>query len=466
MRAILILKIAIFLFCTKSFAQNYFYEKHFGSENQDNARSIKLDSDSNIYIVGFTNDNINLDFNIAISKLNYAGTLLWTKQLGDPTYYNAALFINNTNDGNFIICGETEPNINNKDGFISKIDTAGNIIWYKQFILAQNQYLKFCEQTSNGDIIACGAANDSSGFYDNWVVKLNIFGDLIWMKNYGTIANEYADQIRETPEGNYILTADVRNINTNNSYDIELFKLDTAGNIIWDKIFGDDLQNGCQGILITSDNNYLSYGESEVTVNSPFDFWIDLVNPAGDTLWHKLIGGQYADAAFSAVEVNDGFIFTGYSSSYNNNAPLDLIIFKTDKNGNLIWTRTYGSSGVDIGYEIINGLNNDLFVTGKYGDNSNDYYLLHLNNDGWANITEKDMTNTSLVFPNPSAGIFYFKSDIESASVYNNTGQIVYSLNNISANSINLSHLNNGLYNLKIAYRNQSVANYLISLMK
>ncbi len=435
MRAILTLKIALFLFCSHTFAQNYFYEKHFGSENQDYSRSIKFDSDSNIYIVGFTNNNLNLDFNISISKLNYSGTLLWTKQLGDPMYYNAALFINKTNDGNFIICGETEPELNNKDGFISKIDTSGNIIWNKQFMLLQNQYLKYCEQTSTGDIIACGAANDSSGYYDDWAVKLNSSGDLIWMKNYGTSANEYADQIRETPDGNYILTADVRNINTNNSYDIELFKLDSAGNIIWDKIFGDDLQNGCQGILVTGNNNYLSYGESEVSINSPFDFWIDLINPIGDTIWHKLIGGQYTDAAFSAVETNDGFMFTGYSSSYNNDAPLDLIIFKTDKSGNLIWHHTYGSAGIDIGYEIIKGLNNDFFVTGKYGDNSDDYYLLHINNDGWASVSETNQTNKLSVFPNPSKGSFYFNMDVETVIVYNSIGQILYTLNNINANS-------------------------------
>jgi hypothetical protein len=459
--------IVVSLFCTTTLAQNYFYQKSFGTVNTELSRSIKLGADSAIYMVGYTNNTINTDFNIAISKLNYAGNVLWTKQLGDANY-NAALYINTTNDGNFIICGENEPSANNKDAFVLKIDTAGNVIWQNDIALPNNQSLKYCEQTSSGAIIACGATNDSAGYNDSWVVKLTSNGTLIWAKSYGTTANEYGQQIKETPNGNYVLMGDVRNVNTNNSYDFELFKLDTAGTIIWDKTYGDDLQNGSQGVLITSANNYLTYGESEVTLNSPFNFWIDLVNPQGDTLWHKLIGGAYADAVFSATEVSDGFVFTGYSSSYNNGAATDIVVFKTDTLGNMLWHNTYGTAGIDIGYEIIKGLNNDFFVTGKYNAQADDNYLLHVNNNGTLLTASNSITknNGAKPFPNPSTGVFYFNDDVLSVSVYNTLGQLVHTQNNIRSTAVNLSKLNNGIYTIKIMNTNNVVINYLISLDK
>ena len=132
----------------------------------------------------------------------------------------------------------------------------------------------------------------------------------------------------------------------------------------------------------------------------------------------------------------------------------------------MIWQHTYGSAGVDIGYEIIRGLNNDFFITGKYGGQADNYYLLHLNDDGWASINEKTLSLENTVFPNPTKGMVYFNREVTAVQVYNTLGQTVFSENNFETNSIDLSFLNDGLYNCKIAYLNQSVANYLISISK
>ncbi len=454
----------LLLFTIRTVGQTNYYETSFGTTNIETFRSLKLGTDSTIYLAGFSNATASTNNNIVLAKLNYAGQVLWTKQITD-TLYTAALYINTTNDNNFIICGETEYGPNNKDGFIIKLDTAGTIIWRKQFVLPNNQTLKYCMQTTTGHIITCGATNDSFGGYDNWLVKLSPNGTLIYSKTYGTATNEYADQVKETPEGNYLLTADVLTTATN-SYDIELFKLDTAGNVIWDKIYGDELQNGCQGVLVTSTNNYLSYGESNVAKNLYFDFWIDLINPQGDTIWHKQFGGAYSDAVFGAVEVSDGFVFTGYSSSYNNGAPADVVVFKTDTLGNLLWQHTYGTIGVDIGYEIIKGIHNDFFVTGKYNVNNDDFYLLHIDANGLTISNTMFKTPAINAFPNPSTGEVFFTNTVKSIKVINALGEVVYYNNLLQCNSVNLSHLINGLYSVQLIDNSFKINTIQLSIIK
>jgi hypothetical protein len=449
-----------------TYAQGSFYQKHIGSINAESSRSIVLGADSCLYCVGFTNDNTSSITNKMVCKFSYNGTLQWIKQLAD-TNYSAALYVNTTADGNLIICGETEPNQNNKNGFVLKMDTAGTIIWNTTINLLNNQYLKYCEETAQGAIIACGATNDTLGLYNMWVVKLHANGTLNWTKNYGSDGNETANQIKTTANGNYILSADVKNTISNNTYDLALVLLDTAGNIMWENNYGNSLENGNQGLVVLSNGNYLMYGETEIAPASKFDFWVDLIDAQGNTLWHKTIGSIGTDAAFSCVAVSNGYVFTGYSNSYNNLQPLDLIVLKTDLQGNTLWQNTYGSSGIDIGYQIINGYYNDFFITGNYGANNNDVYLLHLDNNGYT--AQKSTLNKAYknIYPNPTTCNITVDYNYTKAEIYNNVGTLITTLNYNNTHTINLGNVTNlmvGTYVVKIYDEYGIVSNYLVYL--
>ncbi|MBL0046703.1 MAG: T9SS type A sorting domain-containing protein [Bacteroidetes bacterium] len=111
---------------------------------------------------------------------------------------------------------------------------------------------------------------------------------------------------------------------------------------------------------------------------------------------------------FSLVEAYDGgFVFTGYSNSYSS-GPLNLVIGKTDSLANLLWVNAYGSSGIDIGYEIINERDSGFLVIGNtYQNGSDEYFLFHVNDSGkvvgmpdW-----KERLDQVQVYPNPNKGI-------------------------------------------------------------
>lgn len=95
---------------------------------------------------------------------------------------------------------------------------------------------------------------------------------------------------------------------------------------------------------------------------------------APDTVWTKTFGGAYEDVGRQLINTNDGgFVTIGYSDSFSN--PVneeDVWLFKTDANGNLLWSRTFGGEDTDYGYDVAQTNDNGFIVVGVTGENSLD----------------------------------------------------------------------------------------------
>ena len=414
------------------FSQSTYFEKVFGSAGIDISRSVKQINSGSIFVFG-NSDSLGSN-DLSLTKLDANGNRLWTKYYGTGNTENG-FFLNTTNDGNLVFTGETETASNNLDVVIGKVDTTGAVLWYTTYASPVNETGKYIEQTTDGGYIIAGAQNDALGLYDILVLKLDANGNYQWHQPLGRSDNEYGSMIHEIPAG-YILTADTRSYGAG-GYDVILYDLDTAGNEIWSQTYGDSLQNGCQGLLITSDGKYLSYGETEIAPSSAFDFFLEKIDTSGTVIWRYTYGGSGSDAIFSVKEdVDGGFICTGYSNSYNGFAPLDLVIFKVDAAGTFQWKQTYGGSGIDIGYEIIRSINNNGFIiTGKTVTDGNDeFYLLKLDNNGLLSGISSMEENSVMfdVFPNPAAEAFFVhyrlsgNADDSRLQLYNMLGEIIY----------------------------------------
>lgn len=367
------------------------------------SRSVKQISTGSIYVLG--NSDTLGGGDITLSKLDADGNLLWTNYYGTANQDNG-FNLNLTTDGNLVFAGESVAATGDLDVIVFKVDTLGGIIWNKFFSTSVNETAKYIEQTTDGGFVLAGAQNDATGMYDNLILKLDSNGDYQWHQALGRTDNEYADMVHQIGT-NYILTADTRSFGAG-GYDVILYNLDSLGNENWSQTYGDSLNNGCQGLLLTSDGNYLSYGETEIYPSSAFNFYLQKIDASGASMWRYTYGGTGADAIFSAKEdVDGGFICTGYSNSYNGFGPLDLVILKFDSLGTFLWKQTYGGAGIDIGYDLIPSVDgNGFIITGKtFSSGTEEYYLLKLNENGLlSGIQEGVQVSGSLQLnPNPAA---------------------------------------------------------------
>lgn len=452
--------IFIFLSGLNVAAQPVFFETWWGGGSSDFARSVRQLSNGDIFILGYSNSTANGDFDYALNKLDRYGNLKWTKYYGDSLNDNG-LYMDTTADGNLILVGETYSSATDLDILVYKIDTAGNVIWSKKYGTPPvNESGNFIIQTSDGGYALCGFRSDASGFNDSYIIKINSMGDTLWTKMVGGIDNDYSHEITEIPGGKYIVTADTKSFGAG-GYDIEVFALDASnGNIIWDYVYGDTLQNGCQGLAFSQDKHIFSWGETETYQFSPFDFSIEKIDTLGNSKWKKVFGGLGSDAAFSLTELADkSLMLTGYSNSYNS-GPLDLVVFKTDSLGNLQWVKNFGDVNIDIGYEIIQSVYNGLLVCGQTYRGSDDFYLLHLDTLGLISGVpsfENTLTKKFSVYPNPSKGVMSvgYASNTSQPIAYNVISSLGENIDSglIENNTLTISEkIPSGIYFLELRY--------------
>jgi len=109
------------------------------------------------------------------------------------------------------------------------------------------------KQTNDGGFIVAGQTNsnngdvsDNHGGYDYWIVKLSNSGDIEWQKCLGGTNNDYATCIQQTNDGGFIVAGYTCSSNgdvsgNHQSYDYWIVKLSNSGDIEWQKCLGGEM---------------------------------------------------------------------------------------------------------------------------------------------------------------------------------------------------------------------------------
>ena len=156
-----------------------------------------------------------------------------------------------------------------------------------------------------------------------------------------------------------------------------LFKINQDGDPLWSKKYssGTDIKlTRGNDVVQTSDGGFIIAGEFDnvTSGNRVVNFALLKVDGSGKKLWCKEFSGPKADAATKVIETADGgYILGGETQSYGS-GKIDICLLKTDKNGNLLWSRTYGGKSYDQLGSIIELKNGNIAIAGKISDENSD----------------------------------------------------------------------------------------------
>lgn len=161
--------------------------------------------------------------------------------------------------------------------------------------------------------------------------------------NYEGFVNDLINAVIVLPDG---LAFTGRNSSTGPGYNnYWLVKTDFLGKTVFDKVYGgpkDDVANA----LAVVDGGFAVVGSTLSKGAGAKDFWIVRTDKDGTALWDKVFGGVSDDQANGVVEQNDGIAIAGMTQSKGAGGK-DAWLIRTDKDGNLLWDKTYGGSGAD-----------------------------------------------------------------------------------------------------------------------
>jgi hypothetical protein len=243
------------------------------------------------------------------------------------------------------------------------------IKWQTCFDLPGREIIYDIEPVNDGYFVLQGYVGE---YEDGQILlrRITASGELIWEKQYGGSLGEGAVKISKANDNNFIImgaTASSDGDVTFNpypgSYSHWLIKIDSIGNIIWDKVLGNTSRNTIEDGILT-DNGIILYGwiaggGGDVTnFYGGYDAWVIKTDLEGNKLWDYTIGKSSIDYGFCVVETRDKGILLGGSSLIDEGTggnidcqshgwKPDAVLFKLDSLGKYQWQRCYGGSEID-----------------------------------------------------------------------------------------------------------------------
>jgi hypothetical protein len=358
------------------------WTRTYGGVNDDGAFSIHQTNDRGFIITGYTDVPGGGGYGVYLLKTDSLGDTIWTKILGG-VQSDFGRSVQQTSDGGFIVVGYTGSFGNGlRDVYMIRTDSIGNVIWTKAY--GGNDYdVAFCvEQTGDGGYIVTGnTCSFGNGMADVWLLKTDSLGDTLWTQTYG---KEYYDEgwsVRSTLDGGYIITGELGLMD--GSY-LWIIRTDSLGNVIWKKEYEQGGDSHGMSVELTSDSCFVVTGYTYNPGGSSTDIWLLKINALGDTIWTRMYGGNNTDRGFSVRETIDGgIIIAGISWSYGNGYQ-DIYLVRTNGQGDVLWTRTYGGAEYEGAYSISQTHDDGYVVVGyteSFGAGGNDVWLLKLESD-------------------------------------------------------------------------------------
>jgi hypothetical protein len=267
-------------------------------------------------------------------------------------------------DGGFIIAGSTGSFGSDGDAYVVKTDGNGLPQWTHIYGGVGIQTGVACRVLSDGYIVAGTTSAGDYGSYDMFMTKIDLDGNVIWQRSYGTSAWDICNDVEVTSNGFALVGVSY----ANNEGDAFVIRTDFNGDTLWTKLFGGTLFDEARGGLVSGDDALIVTGATDLTSENS-DAFVTRFDPNGVQDWFRTFGGDSLDYFQSAAETFDGgFACSGGTNSYSN--VKQILLVKVDANGDSLWQQEFGSMGDSEGSEIMVNLNGD-FAIASYNSYAN-----------------------------------------------------------------------------------------------
>ncbi len=252
-----------------------------------------------------------------------------------------------TADGGYIMAGYTTNSIlHDIDVHILKADAMGNFVWSKTYGGVKPDFINHMLATSDGNYLLVGYSQSyGGGDCDVLLLKIDPAGNLLWLKTYGGWGNDQGFDVIATDDGNYMI-AGSSNSASMSDYDTYLVKIDPSGNAIWSKWIGGGGNDFGSSLKQCPDGGYAVIGTT-LSFGAGGDAYLIKTDASGNSVWTKTFGGGLYDEGIYITANPDGSLVFLVRDSSNAGQDIDVRVIKTDAGGNVIWNKNYGGNRKD-----------------------------------------------------------------------------------------------------------------------
>jgi hypothetical protein len=294
-----------------------------------------------------------------------------------------------------------------------------NLKWVKQFGGLSQEIGKSIAIDAQGNTFTVGYFNGtadfdpgtgvsnlvSAGSMDVFVTKLDASGNFLWARRMGGADTDYGYSVATDVTGNVFIggffngTADFDNgggagvLTAIGSADIFICQLDANGGFVWVKQFGGPADEVAYSITLDPGGNIYTTGyfigtvdfdpgpnTTSLTSSGISDVFIVKLDPTGNLVWAKQMGGIQSDIANAiTLDLNGNVYTTGSFSNtadfnpstssvfnLNSNGANDIFIVKLDQAGDFLWAKQMGADTADAGYAVKTDKAGNVYTCGYF----------------------------------------------------------------------------------------------------
>ncbi|MCE3278273.1 MAG: hypothetical protein K0S44_464 [Bacteroidetes bacterium] len=462
--------------------------------------AITTDKNGNQYIIGQFRDTVDFDpgtgiynmisdmyLDMFILKLDASGSFVWSKQIkSSKRIYGNAICLDS--QGDIYATGYCEDTTDFDPGtpvynlitdyyyenaFVLKLDPAGDFMWASLLGDGSYSYGSSISVDPFGNVLTTGYFSGTADFdpgadtfnlvayagsFDAYISKLDMAGNLSWVRKIGHSGADYGTSVNADSTGNIYISGSFQNtvdfdpspviyhMSSAGSADAFILKLDLQGNFLWSHRFGSYENDYCNDVSLDGNCNiYICgtfKGTSDFNPNAGVynmtssgsttqDIFIIKIDSLSNFIWAKQMGGisnEYPCSIF--LDALNNIYTTGYflatsdfdpgpaTMNLTSSGSQDIFISKLDNSGNYLWAKQIGAGGSDYSYSIAVDPAYNIYTTGRFQSqvdfdpNSGVYNLtgmpgssfIHKLNQLSVGINEEKTTVDLTIYPNPGSG--------------------------------------------------------------
>ena len=180
-------------------------------------------------------------------------------------------------------------------------------------------------------------------------------------------------------------------------------------NLLWSKTYGGTDRDEGYSVQVTSDGGYIIAGYTVTrffdnrygNLIDELDVYLVKTDSDGNMLWNQTYGGTGDYMGYSVQVTSDGgYIIAGYIESFGTDE-VDVYLVKTNSDGNLLWSQTYGDTGSgyahdDYGWSVLVASDGGYIIVGhtwSFGAGGTDVYLVKIG----PKVTTTTTTSTTML---------------------------------------------------------------------
>jgi hypothetical protein len=352
----------------------------FGHPGYNAAYEIIPTNDGGFMVGGQSNDTVTGSLQYWVVKGSNKGEIAWDSLFGGDSR-DFLWSIKPAFDGGALLAGYSNPQGSGLEAAVLfKIDSVGHTKKRIEVDYARADHAHWFAQRKQGGYFWAGhtdSEGDSTG--EMILQKLDDNFNKVWEHTYRKNIGEHAHCGTLTSDGGCVLLGHT----VIGGYEhFWANRIDSNGTLVWSKVFQSSsvFNDSPYGIVTTREGGFAMFGGSGNSQGTASTMWLVVVDSAGTKIVDKHFGPLAF--AYSGLQTSDGgFMLVGYSSSATHGG-YDVDVVKTDLKGAQQWQKKYGTTADDLGYAACEHKSQYIVAGQTYINGQSDLWLLYIDSTG------------------------------------------------------------------------------------